>query len=695
MPSHHTSRDVPVDRASVVQRHNVHLTGPDASRPLQVGNGNLAYNVDPTGLQTWYGNTLSTWGWHETPAPTDPRSGRVRQQIWTQGRRRRYLSPGADPHAQWYTENPHRMNLGRLRIVSLQGDGSDEHHPLPREEVSEIDQCQDLWRGHITSRFRWRGHPVVVTTVCHPTQDAVAVRLELPTGRGDDHLGVVLDFPYPVADGGTPYLGDWAVPSRHASRMRPAGESGMDLAREVDSTIYHTSIRAEYGLVRQSGAHELVIRPRDRCTGPLSLVWGLSPQPLPGLPSWEQVRRCAEDAWSDFWQRGGAMDLSQSSDPRWFELERRVVLSQYLTAVNSSGSAPPQESGLQTNTWCGKFHLEMTAWHGAHFLLWNRGRLLSGWFRWLNQIGLPSARREAQAEGWSGAKWLKTPDPFGRWESWAYGPNRVTQNAHPFLFAELCYRAEPTRRTLACWRDIVFATATLMADMPAWDGTRYVLGPPLMSGAEGNPGWGSFNVTSELNYWAFSLEVAQRWRERLGLSREPHWEHVRTHLSSPPIRHGVYIDAESHPTVWNRSDEAEWTDTRFIRPAWFESLGCLPGPLVNRTVMASTYGRAAAQIRNGQWADNIWGCDYPMLAMTAARLGRPYEAVDWLLADADTNAYSASGMCGGWYLPGNGGLLWAVAMMAAGWDGSPDHPAPGFPADGSWRVHHEDLRRAP
>jgi hypothetical protein len=38
------------------------------------------------------------------------------------------------------------------------------------------------------------------------------------------------------------------------------------------------------------------------------------------------------------------------------------------------------------------------------------------------------------------------------------------------------------------------------------------------------------------------------------------------------------------------------------------------------------------------------------------------------------------------YLPGNGGLLSAVAMMTAGWDGCPDRPAPGFPDNGKWNA---------
>ena len=47
------------------------------------------------------------------------------------------------------------------------------------------------------------------------------------------------------------------------------------------------------------------------------------------------------------------------------------------------------------------------------------------------------------------------------------------------------------------------------------------------------------------------------------------------------------------------------------------------------------------------------------------------------------------------YLPGNGGLLAAVAMMAAGWDGAPEASAPGFPRDGSWTVRWNGLRRMP
>jgi hypothetical protein len=47
------------------------------------------------------------------------------------------------------------------------------------------------------------------------------------------------------------------------------------------------------------------------------------------------------------------------------------------------------------------------------------------------------------------------------------------------------------------------------------------------------------------------------------------------------------------------------------------------------------------------------------------------------------------------YLPGNGALLSAVAMMAGGWDGAPVGNAPGFPHDGSWVVRSEGLHPLP
>jgi hypothetical protein len=80
------------------------------------------------------------------------------------------------------------------------------------------------------------------------------------------------------------------------------------------------------------------------------------------------------------------------------------------------------------------------------------------------------------------------------------------------------------------------------------------------------------------------------------------------------------------------------------------------------------------------------------MAMCAARLGEAERAVDALLMDTPKNRYGINGNVFqrpglSVYLPANGGLLYAVAMMAAGWDGAPKGNAPGFPDNGMWHVH--------
>ena len=68
-----------------------------------------------------------------------------------------------------------------------------------------------------------------------------------------------------------------------------------------------------------------------------------------------------------------------------------------------------------------------------------------------------------------------------------------------------------------------------MVDFLHWDKKthRYVLGPPLISGAEcNNFPLGAQNSTVELSYWAYGLETAQKWRKRLGMPEKEEWNKV-------------------------------------------------------------------------------------------------------------------------------------------------------------------------
>jgi hypothetical protein len=97
--------------------------------------------------------------------------------------------------------------------------------------------------------------------------------------------------------------------------------------------------------------------------------------------------------------------------------------------------------------------------------------------------------------------------------------------------------------------------------------------------------------------------------------------------------------------------------------------------------------------------NHTWGWDFPLEAMTATRLNRPEDAVKALLRDEITNTYLPNGHNYQTprltlYLPGNGGILSAVALMCAGYDGNTIEN-PGFPKDGKWHVKWEGLKPMP
>ncbi len=137
-----------------------------------------------------------------------------------------------------------------------------------------------------------------------------------------------------------------------------------------------------------------------------------------------------------------------------------------------------------------------------------------------------------------------------------------------------------------------------------------------------------------------------------------------------------------------------YTKMNWEHPSLIGMQGLLPSDGVDDKAMHDTVVKV---FNEWQW-NRVWGWDFPMMAMAAARNGEPAMAIDTLLMDSPRNRFLANGAATGGpfpYFPSNGGLLYAVALMAAGWDGAPDINAPGFPHDGTWKVRYENLNRAP
>lgn len=683
-----------INRKALLQRNSPIVHGFDSLSSLSVGNGGFAVTVDATGLQTFpthYSKgvplgTQSDWGWHSfaNPKRYTPEDA-YRDYDFGRGRMEPYSVQFNEPGRQqdaanWLRINPHRLHLGVV--------GFELPSTVTFDDFADVTQTLLLGSGIIDSRYTLQGVPVHVQTVCHPERDLLAARV-----KAGQPMPIRLHFPYPTGEHADDAC-NWDADSKHHTTLVSRRNNLAVFRRTIDATIYYVVVQWQGDvLIAQPSANCFVLTPS---TGDFAFSCEFLPTYTTTftdylLPTFGEAATASATAWAKFWNEGGVVDFSACTDPRAPELERRVVLSQYLMAIQAAGDTPPQETGLTYNSWYGKFHLEMIWWHQSHFPLWGHADKLHHTLSWYEKAR-PMARSIAERQGYKGVRWMKMTDPSAAEAPSKVGSFLIWQQPHLIYLAELVYRANPTKEVLDKYFKLVQETAEFMysfADYDEQEG-RYIL-KGIIPAQETLRAAETINPPLELSAWHYGLSTAQLWRERMGMRRIPEWDRLLAKLSPLTAdEQGRYLAAETATD--------SYTNTRYLtdHPAVLGALGMYPeSHLVDKATMSRTL-HALWDL----WGwDTSWGWDYPMTAMCAARLGEPQKAVDALLMPETKNTYLPNGHNYQsprlrLYLPGNGGLLTAVAMMCAGWDGC-DTPNPGFPADGTWNVRWEGLQAMP
>lgn len=701
------SMSAKINREALVTRHNPHLEHIDTLGALSVGNGEFAFTCDVTGLQTFhnlYSNgiplgTMAQWAWHSFPnTKSFVASDALRSFDFGRGGEEWYSCQAKEGRAKeasdYLRSNPHRLHLGAIGFEDMEV-----------SDISSIDQTLDLWNGVIHSRYYCKGKPMEVHTVCHPNRSklafsindpqrhSVSLRLPYPTGRHSDDAcdwsreeETRLDVCFDTIVGALSAVGvNWTI----------GGNSS------TASKVCTIAVSADGAVVKCVNNKYILVTPvKDNWSAEIDYV------PTDGVACFDErytnISALASSCWQSYWQSGGAVDFSMCTDPRAFELERRVVLSQYLLAIQCAGLTPPQETGLTYNSWFGKFHLEMIWWHQAHFALWGHSQMLERTLAWYKSA-LPKAVEIASRQGFQGARWMKMTDPSAEEAPSNVGSFLIWQQPHIIYLCELLYRDAIKRgdeskaaMLLQEYGPLLDATADFMASFATYDADkhRFILkgcipAQETLKAAE------TINPPFELSYWHFALDVAQNWRTRRGLKRSKEYDDVLGSLSPLCSKHGIYAAAESAPS-YNALDSEVPLAMRSDHMAVLGAYGMLPQSDQFDTI---TMGRTLKWVLDNWNWDKTWGWDYPLTCMNAVRCNEPAKALDALLMDKRTNTYLVNGhnyqdarlRC---YLPGNGGLLSAVALMCAGWDGC-DRSLPGFPHDGTWNVQYEGILPMP
>ncbi|KAJ9158366.1 Six-hairpin glycosidase-like protein [Coniochaeta hoffmannii] len=660
------------------------------SQCCDVGNGNFAFGVDVTGLQTFnpFG-TLSTWGWHNFSLPTTPGQTSIDDftglDWWTHGRLVNYNQPNPAENdiSNWLIQNPQRVNLANIGF-SFGG------AKVSESDLEQTMQVLDLYSGKITSTFFYKGTLVEVLTWADPGSDAVGISIKSDL-LSDGSLGVFFDFPYPDRNKfDAPFVGVWNATDKHSTMLTQSSDHQATIQHTMESNSYCMFAKwSRKGTVAgpSSGTHRYVLTTPGAKSVELTVAF--SPTEQASTDAYTDLTTASQTWWRTFWNSGAFIDLTGVKTPNATELQRRIILSQYLLAVNSASSNPPQESGLVNNGWYGKFHLEMVLWHSLPFARWNQFPLL-----WRSQPSmyhrfLASSMDRAAAQGYKGARWGKMTDPTGRSAPGEINSLLIWQQPHPMYFAETEYRAYPNASTLAHWDEVLTATADFMASF-AWHNVstgKYDLGPPMYPVSENTPPNATINPTFELAYWRFGLDIAARWKDRLSQPVPQEWIDVRDNLAPLPVENGTYVTYEGISGMW--TDNATTND----HPAMSGIYGLLPPPASGPPLDIAALKNTASRIRDAWALEESYGWDFSMLAMNSLRLGDVDQAVEYLLHPIfqfDDAGYPVGGSrVPTPYFPNSASLLIAVAMMAGGWDGA---PGPHFP-DG-WDVRAEGFTPA-
>ncbi len=722
-----------IDRQAVVSRHNPIVTTADPLAALTVGNGHFATTVDVTGMQSYpdaYEQsiplcTMSDWGWHRFPNSNHLTEKDTQRTLHFPHRQHNevyaveYKNGGRPQEATTYFRvNPHRLNLGAIGLTLQKKDGS----IIPLTALTNIRQELKLYEGVIESNFKADNQPMHVTTAAANHEDAVLYRIKSPLLQ-KGQATVSIRFPYPTgkhADAAT----DWTKPELHSSRIVKVTPSAAIIEHVIDSTHYYLMLSWEgkAKLVPATRSHEFLLFTNNQ-----TLCFKATYVPLPSINKdggyttkpfhFGRELQQAAHSWQCWWQSGGIVDFSQCTDPRAQELERRVVLSQYLTQVNCANALPPQETGLTYNSWFGRPHLEMTWWHAVDFSLWNHPETVTQMLDWYNKVAYPAAQQIAERQGFQGVRWMKMTDPWAGEAPSNTGSFLIWQQPHYIYLAEELYRSQPDAATLHRYGEQVEQTARFMADFLTLDTlthTYQLRGATAMQESMSKDF--SYNHPFELSYWRYGLATAQTWRQRRGLPPHPQWADILAHLAPLPQTDSIYtagqpIDTTQHLQRFDPFDTVGGTPSislskpistetfaeksRSDHPAVLGACALIPHALATYDPAIMTHTLHWVQ-QHWKW-ETTWGWDYGMSAMAAARLGQPSTAINILLADHPKNRYLIQGHNYQTadrlrlYLPGNGALLTAIAMMCAGWDDCPDKPNPGFPDDGTWNIRWENL----
>ncbi len=686
--------------------------------------------------------TMAEWAWHTYPGARYTMDDVHMTEYDFLGRKVSYPRvkyEGNEAAYDWVRMNPHKFNLAR---IALSVDGEYITSDMLSDTSQTLDITTGVLRSDFTVSYASSVYKVSVETICDNKSDMVAFKVESEFLKKG--LCVDIHFPYAACDiTGSDWSDDKVHYDEITCITSEKYNNGTvnntyQIKRQIDDTHYSVNVKTN-GQMQKSDKHRYCLNQADNdnifylCVEfvdedgiydsiynnvqsnigadnskdnaeedvadnsiykkQLSNVSGkfdvyssiTNSKDMPDYyenygklnakDTFAAIKDNAHTFWHNYWSSGKF--FYHEND----ELMRRVILSQYLLIVNDSGYIPPAETGLTCNSWYGKAHLEMHYWHMAWAPLWGHPELLERSFDWYISI-LPEAEKNAERNGYKGARWTKMVSYTGKDCPSKIAPLLIWQQPHIINMLQMvldCYKNEykncnkdksnGIKEKIDAYMDkywiLVKETAEFMEDYLVYNiaTDTFNIEAPVIPVQERHLPEDTRNPVFELAYFRYGLKVATEWADKLGyITLSEKWNNIADRIAPLPVAGGLYISQENCPETY--------AGKAIDHPLMLQVYGMLDGYGAKDIVDMDIYRATLEKVMKVWDYSTLWGWDFAVIAMAADKLDLKNEALSQLLIKSPKNEYVASGNNRQnsrkdlpLYLPGNGSLLIAVAKM--------------------------------
>ena len=618
-----------IDRTALVARHDPALSRSPAARPARGGQRRVRrlgrryrpadlprrVQLPPRAARATLLGTQAQWAWHTSPAPEGQRrpSRAPSTTASATGSSPTSISraaPGGeatDPTDAWRRENPHRLHLG---LMGLRLDGA-----APAiGDLEELDQHLDMAAGVITSRFTWRGTRFAVTTCVHPDRETPSPCASRASGLGPARAGLSLHLPYGSGDWSDP--ADFGRDDAHTTELVD-GTAGQRVRRRLDADGYDIVVHG--AALQRDAPHRLHVDAEHDSALELVLEFVRADEPVAAGLGVDALLNAARRPLASVLDRGRRR--RDRGRPRGLRGRRGASSSAARCSRSSSrrsiARAPPRRP--------------RRAWSRTPGAASSTSRCTGGTRRTSRSGAAAAARaqpRLVRAHPASGAGDRPHAGLRGRAlaEAGGAGGGRDAEQHRPVpALAATASRSTSPSSSAAPTRRRSTATRSSSTSRPrSWRPSPSSARAPSTSTARSSPRRSrTADARDQQRPRVRARLLAVGAADRGALARAAGVEAPGAWRGSPRAwRYRPWRTGATWASASSRRSSA--TTTRATSPRSGSS------PTRASSTAASWARRSTTCSADWHWP-STWGWDYPVMAMTATRLGRPGMAVASLL----------------------------------------------------------------